>query len=71
MTEIKIKPNEVALNSAITFFASQGAEVLRIAKDGFYVRGIKLEQDESEARRLFDALEEWLRSQPGYQYPKQ
>jgi hypothetical protein len=40
----------------IIFFAKDSTEMIRIAPDGFYVRGVKLEQDETEARQLFDAL---------------
>jgi hypothetical protein len=42
--------------STSAVFNAGNKEVLRIAPDGFYVRGVKLEQDETEARRLFDAL---------------
>ena len=48
----------------ISFFdtnvTDSNEELLRITKDGFYVRGVKLEQDENEARALFEALSEWV-----------
>ena len=47
----------------ITMFAGSAGEMLRIAPDGFYVRGAKLEQDANEARAVFDAFTAWLRAQ--------
>jgi hypothetical protein len=44
------------LSTSIIFNAPPNTEIVRISPDGFYVRGVKLEQDETEARRLFDAL---------------
>lgn len=35
-------------------------EILKIAQDGFYVRGIKVEQDEKEARAVFEAFRTWI-----------
>jgi len=37
------------------------AEMLRITADGFYVRGVKLEQDEHEARKVWEAFTAWIR----------
>ena len=48
------------------FFVSQGVEMLRVSRDGFYVRGVKLEQDESEARLVWEALVEWLKAHGNY-----
>lgn len=39
-----------------------GVEMVRVAPGGFYVRGVKLEQDEKEARTLFNAITAWLGS---------
>lgn len=35
-------------------------EMIKICKDGFFVRCQKLDQDESEARKLFDAMTEYF-----------
>jgi len=35
-------------------------EMLRITPEGFYVRGVKLEQDEHEAKLVYDAFREWM-----------
>lgn len=43
----------ITLNSA-------NDEMLRIARDGFYVRGVKIEQDECEAEKVYNAFHAWL-----------
>ena len=49
--------------SGISFHASNSDglpdEVLRIASDGFYVRGVKLKQDENEVRKVWEAFTDW------------
>lgn len=39
-----------------------GEPMLRIAADGFYVRGKKLEQPETEAREVYEVMSDWCRS---------
>jgi hypothetical protein len=46
-------PSSIYLNSNTT-------EMLRVAKDGFYVRGVKIEQDEKEAEKVYNAFHHWL-----------
>jgi len=36
------------------------AEMLRVAKDGFWVRGIKVPQDEKEAETVYNAFLQWM-----------
>ena len=43
----------------ITFF-SQETEMLRVAEDGFYVRGKKLEVDDKEAEDVYKAFKQFL-----------
>jgi hypothetical protein len=43
----------------ITCFAG-GDEMLRIGPDGFWVRGVKVAQDEGEAMAVYNAIKEWL-----------
>ena len=47
------KPSTIVLNSNMT-------EMLRVAHDGFYVRGVKIEQDEKEAEKVYNAFHQWL-----------
>lgn len=35
-------------------------EMLRISKDGFYVRGVKVEQDDREAELVYNNFKQWL-----------
>jgi hypothetical protein len=45
--------------NAVTFFCA-GDEMLRFGPDGFYVRGIKLDQDDKEAQLVYNSFKEWL-----------
>lgn len=35
-------------------------EMLKVSEDGFYVRGVKLEQDDREAKQVYNCFKEWL-----------
>jgi hypothetical protein len=35
-------------------------ETLRVAEDGFYIRGIKVPADEREAKEVYECFKEWL-----------
>lgn len=37
-----------------------GEEMLRVAKDGFYVRGVRVEADAKEAEEVYRAFKQWL-----------
>jgi len=41
-------------------FHALGDEMLRCSPDGFYVRGKKIEQDDNEARIVYNSFKEWL-----------
>jgi hypothetical protein len=41
-------------------FHSGQSETLRVAEDGFYVRGVKVEADEKEASSVYKAFKEFL-----------
>ncbi len=45
--------NSITLNS-------NKSEMLRVAKDGFYIRGVKIEQDDKEAEKVYNAFHQWL-----------
>lgn len=36
------------------------SEMIRITPDGFWVRGVKVQQDAREAQHVYDAFKEWL-----------
>jgi len=37
-----------------------GDEMLRVGPDGFWVRGVKVEQDDKEAQIVYNAFKEWM-----------
>jgi hypothetical protein len=37
-----------------------GTEMLKIGPDGFWVRGVKVKQDEREAEVVYNAFKQWL-----------
>ena len=45
--------NDISLTAA-------GDEMLRVAKDGFYVRGVKVEADAKEAEAVYKAFKQWM-----------
>lgn len=46
--------------SNITFNVASGSEMLRVAEDGFYVRGVKVPVDDKEAATVYRVFREWL-----------
>lgn len=46
-------PNNIVLNAG-------NEEMLKVTEDGFYVRGVKVPQDEHEARAVYNCFREWL-----------
>ena len=45
--------NSIVLNTGET-------EMLRVARDGFYVRGKKLETDDKESENVYNCFKQWL-----------
>lgn len=39
---------------------TNSSEMLRVGKDGFYVRGVKIDQDEKEVEKVYNAFHQWL-----------
>ena len=48
-----ISQNNIILNGG-------GEEMLRVAPDGFYVRGVRIEADEKEAIAVYEAFKKWM-----------
>ena len=46
--------------SSISFNVDQDQEWIRITNEGFWVRGIKVPQDDQEAQTVYNAFKEWL-----------
>jgi hypothetical protein len=37
-----------------------GAEMLRVSPEGFWVRGVKVAQDDTEAQAVYNAFKAWM-----------
>jgi hypothetical protein len=54
-----ISPEFEAHQNSLTMIAGN-TEMLRIAQDGFYVRGVKVTQDDKEAEIVYNAFKQFL-----------
>lgn len=52
-------PPEDGRGANITFYTNQN-EMLKVASDGFYVRGKKLDIDDNEAESVYKAFRQFL-----------
>ena len=48
------------MKDTITFNSSSNDEMLKITPDGFYIRGVKVPQDEREAESVYKTFHQWL-----------
>jgi hypothetical protein len=55
---IDVDSIEAAKNS-ITFHSGSD-EMLRVSQNGFYVRGVRIEQDAKEAQQVYESFRAWL-----------
>ena len=53
-TEIRTK------NQIVFHMDGQCEEMLRVAEDGFYVRGVRVPQDDKEALAVYNSFQQWL-----------
>ena len=60
-TVLALRSNEPEPNN-IVFYAGPDydSEMLKITRTGFYVRGVKVEQDDKEAQLVYNAFKEWM-----------
>ncbi len=52
--------DEKPKNNTIIFNAGTDNEMLKITPDGFYVRGVRVEQDANEAEAVYKAFKEFM-----------
>lgn len=52
--------NAVAIEDSAISFDSGNGEMLKVTKDGFYVRGVKVEQGPGEAEAVYAAFKEFM-----------
>ena len=50
---VEVPENSIVLNAGET-------EMLRISRDGFWVRGVKINQDDKESEIVYNCFKEWL-----------
>ena len=48
------------MKNTIIFNGSTNDEMLKITPDGFYIRGVKVQQDEREAETVYKTFHQWL-----------
>ncbi len=53
-----ISVSEAAQNNVSCW--AGGSEMLRVAQDGFYVRGVKVPADDKEAETVYNAFKQFL-----------
>ena len=58
-TDIFCTAEKPMVESAITFHTGS-LEMLKVAEDGFYVRGVKVSADDNEARSVYNAFKQFL-----------
>jgi hypothetical protein len=54
-----VDPEFEAQQNSLTMIAG-GCEMLRVTNDGFYVRGVKVTQDDREAEIVYNAFKQFL-----------
>jgi hypothetical protein len=59
MSNIGFDPDFEARQNSLTMIAG-GCEMLRVANDGFYVRGEKVPADDKEAEIVYNAFKQFL-----------
>ena len=47
-------------DAGICMHAAGGDEMIRVTKDGFYVRGVRVPADGKEAEIVYNAFKQWL-----------
>jgi hypothetical protein len=58
--EYRIVDTAEETRNAIAFHGPQQEEMLRISGQGFWVRGVKVTQDDQEAKNVYNAFTAWL-----------
>ena len=59
-SQSEVEQDSKAESNIIFSTGTNGGEMLRVAEDGFYVRGVKVPVDENEAATVYRVFREWL-----------
>ena len=58
---VTISPSdESQVPNTVRFYAGNSVEMLRISPEGFWVRGVKVNQGSKESKQVYQAFTEWL-----------
>jgi hypothetical protein len=60
MPTMKFNDAVTGIDEAIVVFMAGHEEALKVTDKGFYVRGVKVEQDATEAIEVYNAFRQWL-----------
>lgn len=59
-TTVRYEFYEPPPDAGISMHAAGGDEMLKITKEGFYVRGVRVPVDDREAETVYNAFKQWL-----------
>ena len=59
-SDVKYEIYEPPPDAGITMNAQGGDEMIKVTKDGFYVRGQRVPADDKEAETVYNAFKQWL-----------
>lgn len=57
---LSINSEHVEQNTVVFQAGSPSVEMLKVGKDGFWVRGQRVEQDDHEAATVYNAVRQWM-----------
>ena len=59
-SQLAVEQDSKAESNIIFSTGTNSSEMLRVAEDGFYVRGVKVRVDDKEAATVYRVFREWL-----------
>jgi hypothetical protein len=60
MTSIYTTDDQTSTHFDSVTLEAGGEDMLRIAPEGFYIRGVKIPVDDTEALKVYNAFQQWL-----------
>ena len=57
---MEVKFHEFQPANTITFNVGGNDEMLKVGPEGFWVRGVKVEQGPKEAEEVYEAFKQWM-----------
>lgn len=59
-SDVTYQLREANPDAAIAMHTAGGDEMIKVTRDGFYVRGVKVPADDKEAETVYNAFKQWL-----------